>query len=63
MNALVESVIFAASARSNLADTDIPTEAGKYAEATLRVNVAVAVIAQARNLQASLVGALNFSSK
>jgi flagellin-like hook-associated protein FlgL len=47
-------------ANSNLVDTDIAAESTSYAEATLKVNSAVAVIAQARNLQSGLLGLLRF---
>lgn len=51
------------AARSNLTDTDIPSEATEFAQATLRINAGVAVIAQARNLQSSLLGVLQFGGK
>jgi flagellin len=47
-------------ARSNLADTDIAAESINYAQLSVKINAAVAVIAQARNLQSSLLGALQF---
>ncbi len=49
-------------ARSVLVDTDIAEESINYAQSAVRVNAAVAVIAQARSLQSSLLGALQFSS-
>jgi flagellin len=51
------------AARSNLTDTDIVAESTAYAQAAVKINAAVAVIAQARNLQSSLVGALQFSTR
>ena len=47
-------------ARSNLVDTDIAAESINYAQSAVKINAAVAVIAQARNLQSSLLGALQF---
>ncbi|MFW0777121.1 MAG: flagellin [Rickettsiales bacterium] len=50
------------AARSDLADTDIAFESTAFAEATLRVNTGIAIIAQARNLQSSLLNALQFGN-
>lgn len=47
------------AARSSLADTDIAEESTNYATSALKVNSGVAVIAQARQLQASLLTILN----
>lgn len=50
------------SARSALADTDIAEESTNYAQQTLKINAAVAVIAQTTNLQSSLLQALQLNS-
>jgi flagellin len=47
--------------RSTLVDTDIPSESIELVESSLRVNVAVSVIAQAQNLQSGLLDVLRFS--
>jgi len=47
-------------ARSNLIDTDFAAESTAFARATLKVNSAIAVIAQTRNLQSNLLGLLQF---
>nr|AEQ20364.1 flagellin [uncultured bacterium CSL1] len=49
-------------ARSALADTDIAAESTEYAQASLKINAAVAVIAQTAKLQSSLLQALQFSN-
>ena len=49
------------AANSNLADTDIAQESINYAVAALRLNAGIAIIAQTRNLQSSLLGVLQGS--
>jgi len=58
VDSIIEGV---AAARSNLIDTDIPAEATNFAQSMLKINAGVAVIAQARNLQSSLLGILQFN--
>lgn len=50
-------------AKSNLVDTDIAEESTNLALATLKVNSAIAVIAQAQNIQSGLLGVLQFGGK
>ena len=60
IDAIAEGVT---SAKSNLIDTDIPSESTIFAQATLKLNAGIAVIAQTRNLQSSLVGLLQLAGK
>lgn len=55
INSSIEGVT---AAKSNLVDTDIVSESTIFALATLKVNSAVAVIAQTKNLQSSLLSVL-----
>lgn len=50
------------AARSVLADTDIAQESTEFAQATLRINAGVAVLAQATRLQSTLLQALQSGS-
>lgn len=56
------SIIGITAARSALTDTDIAVESTNFAQATLRLNAGVAVLAQAAKLQSSLLQAIRSGS-
>lgn len=60
-NVIQNTIDGVTQAKSILTDTDIASESTVYAQETLKVNAAMAVIAQTRNLQAGLLQMLQFS--
>jgi flagellin len=61
--AIASSLTGLGEAKSNLVDTDIAEESTQLALATLKVNSAIAVIAQAQNIQSHLLNTLQFGGK